>query len=537
MKRLCGVALVLGLAGCGGDDPSAPPQPVPVASVVVEPGVLLVPVGDSATFSAVVVYADGDTVVGARARWTSSDTNVATVNQDGVVRGRGAGTVRIVATVGEDTASAGVTVRRPAVTLEVTRLRDTVVVAMQYRVFVIARDETGAIVADAPLTWSTSDSTILAVDQLGWIHGRSFGMANLTVRTESAVAVIPVQVGLSRIDPSRRWAAVSGGEGYSCALTTDSEAMCWGVQWPGYGNLGTGGPATEFPQPVLWGHRFTSINAGLTHTCGIDTDSTAWCWGLNGSGQLGTGAAGSAANSPQRVASDRRWTFIDAAGHGQTCAIASDAVPYCWGHNDSYQLGRAPLGNLPDIAPYGDGTTARTIATADFPTCKLALSGEAYCSGGRGLGELGDGTLGSIGGPLPVAVTGGHRFQSISTSRTFVCAVSLAGQAYCWGATGQGALGNTSAMQPVPELVGGGHQFASLSTGSNHACALTPDGAAYCWGRNIDGRLGSHMSDAHAEPVRVGGPYVWRSLSVGSQHTCGVTVNDEMYCWGQGYNR
>ena len=534
MRRLCGLAVAVGIAGCGGGDPSAPP--VPVASVVIEPGVLLVPVGDSATLSVVVVNVDGDTVGGARPRWASLDTSVATVSQAGVVRGRGPGTARIIARVGEDTASAGVTVRHPAVTLEMSRLRDTTVVGDQYRLFVTARDMTGVIVADAPLTWSTSDSTIFSIDQFGWVHGRSFGVTNLTIRTESAVLVIPVQVGFRRIDPSRRWAVVSAGDNYSCALTADGEAFCWGIQ--SIGRLGTGGSSTQSPQPVLGNHRFTSLDAGLTHACGIDADSTAWCWGSNGAGQLGTGAASGPPSSPQRVASDRRWTFIDAGGHGQTCAIASDKVPYCWGHNDTYQLGRAPLGNLPEIAPYGDGTPARTIATADFLTCMLALSGEAYCSGGRGSGELGNGTLGVIGGPAPVAVAGGHRFRSISTSRTFACAVALDGQAYCWGATGQGALGviMTSGQQPVPGPVGGGQLFASLTTGSNHACALTPDGAAYCWGRNTDGRLGSHMSDLHAMPVRVSGPHVWRSLSTGSVHTCGVTVVGEMYCWGQAFN-
>ena len=535
MRRMLGIGLALGLAACGGD-PSAPPPPVPVASIIVEPGVALVPVGDSATFSAVVGYADGDTVEGARARWTSSDTNVATVNQDGVVRGRRAGTARIVAMVGEDTASAGVTVRLPAVTLEVTRLRDTVVVGAQYRVFVTARDETGAIVADAPLTWSTNDSTILAIDQFGWIHGKSWGVASLTIRTESAVAVIPVQVGLNRIDPSRRWAMVSAGEGYTCALTTDGEGMCWGIQLPGIGRLGTGGSSTDSPQPVLGGHRFGSIDAGHTHTCGIDTDSTAWCWGLNGSGQLGTGTASGAIGSPQRVASDHRWKFIDASGHGQTCAIASDDVPYCWGHNDYYQLGRAPLGNLPEIAPYGAGIPARTVGTADFLTCIVAMSGEGYCSGGIGYGELGDGTQQQRAGPLPLAVAGGHQFRSISTSGTFACALTLAGRAYCWGF---GPLGNEdpSAQSAIPVAVTGDQVFTSITTGASHACALTPEGAAYCWGDNNQGRLGSHLSDLHRVPIRVSGPYVWRSLSAGVRHTCGVTVDDDMYCWGLGFNR
>ena len=169
----------------------------------------------------------------------------------------------------------------------------------------------------------------------------------------------------------------------------------------------------------------------------------------------------------------------------------------------------------------------------------ITLTGQAYCSGVLGQGQLGNGTLGVVGGPLPVAVAAGHRFQSISTNRTFACAVAVDGQAYCWGVSSSGALGTgtTSAQHAAPEPVAGEHIFASITTGQYHTCALTLGGVAYCWGRNTDGRLGSHLADVHAVPVRVGGPYVWRSLSAGGLYTCGVTVDDEMYCWGSRYNR
>lgn len=37
------------------------------------------------------------------------------------------------------------------------------------------------------------------------------------------------------------------------------------------------------------GFQFASLSLGTWHTCGISTDGRAYCWGLNGSGQLGNG--------------------------------------------------------------------------------------------------------------------------------------------------------------------------------------------------------------------------------------------------------
>jgi alpha-tubulin suppressor-like RCC1 family protein len=49
------------------------------------------------------------------------------------------------------------------------------------------------------------------------------------------------------------------------------------------------------------GHRFTSISAGLRHTCGRRLDGTVYCWGSGRTGQLGTNSTISSA-VPMKVA-------------------------------------------------------------------------------------------------------------------------------------------------------------------------------------------------------------------------------------------
>lgn len=88
------------------------------------------------------------------------------------------------------------------------------------------------------------------------------------------------------------------GTGYhSCALTTTGAAYCWGLNTDG--RLGAESPkscgangdeaCSSVPVAVTGGLTFTSLGAGLEFTCGITTDGDAYCWGDNLRGQLGTG--------------------------------------------------------------------------------------------------------------------------------------------------------------------------------------------------------------------------------------------------------
>lgn len=79
---------------------------------------------------------------------------------------------------------------------------------------------------------------------------------------------------------------IVGGSVHGCAIAAGG-AMCWGV------NNGTVGDGTiqdrQLPTAVSGGSRFVSVAAGDVHSCALDPDGVVWCWGRNGSGQLGDG--------------------------------------------------------------------------------------------------------------------------------------------------------------------------------------------------------------------------------------------------------
>jgi alpha-tubulin suppressor-like RCC1 family protein len=72
---------------------------------------------------------------------------------------------------------------------------------------------------------------------------------------------------------------VSTGENHTCAVSTDNRAFCWGLN--GAGQLGDGTQTTRLrPRAVVGGLLFDQVSAGLGGTCGRTMGGRAYCWGL-----------------------------------------------------------------------------------------------------------------------------------------------------------------------------------------------------------------------------------------------------------------
>jgi len=145
---------------------------------------------------------------------------------------------------------------------------------------------------------------------------------------------VPVAGGLSLT-------MVSTGQQSACAVAEGGDGYCWGRN--DVGRLGSGGPDdSSSPVPVAGGHSFATIDAGGTHSCGLTSEGDAWCWGANNDGELGVADPADLSRSPVAVSGGLSFSEIAAAdaGGSHTCAISADRdAVYCWGRNDSGQLG------------------------------------------------------------------------------------------------------------------------------------------------------------------------------------------------------
>jgi alpha-tubulin suppressor-like RCC1 family protein len=76
-----------------------------------------------------------------------------------------------------------------------------------------------------------------------------------------------------------------------------------------------------------WTH--VTLTQSLYTACAVASDGSAWCWGGNGAGELGTGDTDNHPD-PVEVAGGHLWSDVQ-AGNDATCGLARDATVWCWG--------------------------------------------------------------------------------------------------------------------------------------------------------------------------------------------------------------
>ena len=98
----------------------------------------------------------------------------------------------------------------------------------------------------------------------------------------------------------------------------------------------------------------------------------------------------------------------------------------------------------------------------------------------------------------------------VSARGQHTCGVSVAENVYCWGANGTGQLGDRTTdgrttagppiAMPTPDPI------SRITTGDDHTCAVTAAGEAYCWGWNLLGQLGVGDTLNRLAPTKVNLP-------------------------------
>ncbi|HUH11533.1 MAG TPA: hypothetical protein VMK65_00430, partial [Longimicrobiales bacterium] len=271
---------------------------------------------------------------------------------------------------------------------------------------------------------------------------------------------------------ARRFLRLISGEAFTCGVLHDDGLYCWGRGTEGQHGGGTTVNSAS-PLPAAGARRFLSVAAGTAHVCGVDVARALWCWGRNTDGQVGTTGEGPETTAVRLLAGEGFGVVAAGARHG--CALGyPQALAWCWGANESGQLGRAT-------------------------------------GGARG---------------LPERVSGSLRLADLAATETSTCGVTAEGELYCWGA--MGGAQPTRIASPAP--------LVSLSDGGlgRHLCALAADGRAFCWGAGADGQLGDGAALDRGVPTAVTTTARFRALATGPRNSCGVTLDNRLLCWGSG---
>lgn len=593
---------------------------------VAPPALTLAFFGQSGQLTATVSDASGNPVPGAPVSWQSSAPGVATVSAAGLATAVGNGSATVTATSGTVFATASVQVSQTPFSITVAPAgRTTLAPSQTLQITPTVRDQGGNVMPSVPVTWQSTDLAVATVSATGLVTAQGAGTASIvgTVSTpggnRTAAAAISVQVPIAALvitnQPSNGIASspllefvkveLRAGDGSvitsannpvtmtllaganlgvltssSTVTASNGIASFFGLQVskPGVGyrvrfDVAGGPSVTSNTFDVVI--KFTAISAGEAHTCGVDVDFVLWCWGENGSGELGQGPGDLADHPvPVRVATSIPWRGVW-AGSKNTCArtqtneaycwggsftstptlvpgapsmltvpvsnhVCGDArasvAIFCWGANESGQLGRNTMTAFEPSAlqPVRPPTQVEAIPGATF-SCGLNDPGDAYCWGSNGEGELGTGNL--TPSLVPVAVTGGRLFVRgilVAEAGLTTCGFESDYKLFCWGRNIEGEFGNagTNSSSSPTLAIGGRTDFFSIVLGFRHGCALT-GGSVYCWGRNTAGELGTAAGAPLLTPTQTITtlPLMTR-LTAGHAHTCGLMSAGNVYCWG-----
>ena len=278
-----------------------------------------------------------------------------------------------------------------------------------------------------------------------WCWGNN-GDGRLGDGTSMNLALAPVQV----LQGALSFTVLSAGDAHTCGLDSSGQAYCWGRN--DYGQIGDNSKAfaaapTAVQQPA--GVTFTQIASGARHTCGLTSGGQAYCWGYNADGQLGIGAALQSL-VPAAVSQPVGVTFASIYTEYQhSCGLTSGGQAYCWGLNGNGQLGdnSTTTRKTPVAVSQGGGLTFVTLSTGSAHTCGLDSSGAAYCWGFNSNGQLGTSNTTSSLVPVAVSMPAGVTFTQVSIGSVHSCGLDGNGQTWCWGRNTWGMVGDGTTTQ------------------------------------------------------------------------------------------
>ena len=339
-----------------------------------------------------------------------------------------------------------------------------------------------------------------------------FGQLGNGANVDSSV---PVLVSDSGAFVNASVLGVIAGDNHTCAITAISSVnrlFCWGYNNKGQlgdnstvnknvptavqGVFATGGTDSSGANFYPW------VTAGAEHTCAVSSanSNNIYCWGANGSGQLGnnsttdsllpvsTGLVGGSAGSA-------RSSFI-ASGSEFTCASWSGSIK-CWGENASGQMGNGGTTDVlvPTLVPTSGGFTNAVVysmAAGGETVCAVketSPTARVWCWGANNAGQIGDNTTVNANRPTAVSINAAAGFDNAylgggtdaringltvgrSVANGFACATK-----WCWGRnnTGQLAQGNTTDA-PLPVAVKTGVITADDVTGVTVSAVLKSTG-------------------------------------------------------------
>ena len=361
-----------------------------------------------------------------------------------------------------------------------------------------------------------------------WGNDQNGDLGNGPTVASASAPPTPIKLpnGATAIGITAGSSKISSGS-FVCALLSTYDVTCWGSD--GYGPLGNGaaGDQNVPPQPIALAADAISVDAGNNHACALLVTGRVSCWGLDNKGQVGDGSPyGSAVYSPvQLTMPGSVASNAVVAGGDHTCAFLQTNNLTCWGQMTSGQLGNGSTTTVvvapPAVVklPSSVASGVASMSIGDDSSCLITNAGELGC-----WGDFFANRPGLV--PLPV----GSVPISVSAGFEHWCVLLNVGVS-CWGsqvAVGNGQGPGWVAAPPAPISMPAGRTPISVAAGYFFSCAVLNTGEVTCWGN--PSTLAGQSTAAAVVALPVGRTAI--ALSAGTYHVCALLDNGQVTCWG-----
>ena len=453
--------------------------------------------GKTVQVQASLTDSSGAAVIGQSLTYLSSDPNVATVSNVGLVNLLNPGTASITAVVGSVTSNAS---------------------AVSVKGFVASS-----------LAVASKDNCVLddtRTEIICWGDGYPMH-PNLPLQLEYPS---PLKLNMGQIPAGTLLKQVAPGFKHSCALTDAGVAYCWaGAARSSATEIAAMGTNSQSPigEPALVqrgeipvGVTLIKLFQGSSSSCGLASDGNLYCWGsVAGIPRTVTGfpSGTNFYNAPVKLASSVKFTDF-AIGVNRSCALSEAGQLYC-GRTGSTGVGNTGnAGTLTLVVNSASEipTNVKLVklkseaSTGDF---MMALGDDGWVySYGAGFGRrFGNGSNTFVGTDKPTrmgqgSIPTGVKIKDFSPGGISAahCVVGDNGKAYCWGrgyfgSLGDGNLAEHEALSPQLVLQGqvpAGIALVSIGCGTYHCAAIGSDRKTYAWGFSEGAAVGGTASVA-----------------------------------------
>lgn len=313
----------------------------------------------------------------------------------------------------------------------------------------------------------------------------------------------------------------------------------------------------------------TVISTPFT-TFALKTDGTAWAWGNNQYGYLGTGDT-IAVSSPVQIATDSTFKAIGSVNYNPILQKTDNSLWTCgYGASGGY-LGTGSTTNVSSLVQIGSASdwVGATLVNSNriFNPYVIKGDGSLWGWGRNNRGSLGlqtvSGPAVDSSSPTQVGILTGWQNVTANSSNYIIAPSTASGSLYqikqngtLWVSgmndTFQLGLGD-NIDRSSPTQVGSltnwkmvsssGYKFiygTSLAAGVGCALAVKTDGTLWGWGANLNGNLGVGDVITRSSPVQVGLAANWKQVSVSTGYisartfyTMAVKTDGTLWGWGE----